>query len=278
MLKLKNLATRMGVTVIGIPLAVFILFKGGWFLFTFVAILSIMANNEFFKLQAYPGGIQRIFMHSIQVGLLASAFTYRFDAIVIILLIAFIWNSNSLLLKRVPSFANLNNVSLASLIYPGLALASFLLLREFSSHSTFTDSSTFTLIILLLAGIWICDGLAYLFGSAFGETKIFPSVSPNKSWEGSLAGFLGSLTLMLSAHRLDLLSEFQLADYLVLAFISGILGQLGDLVESKYKRDLDVKDSSNILPGHGGIWDRLDSIAMAVPATWVYLYLRFVVF
>ena len=278
MLNYKNILTRAGVTVIGIPLAVWILFKGGLFLFAFVAILSILANNEFLKLQGFPCSVQRLFMHAIQLGLLSAAYTYRFDIILILLLITYIWSSNSLLLRRIDSFSKILNLSLAGLIYPGLALASVLLLREFPNNSTMSYDSTFTIMLLLLVGIWITDSLAYFFGSAYGTTKLFPSVSPNKSWEGTIAGFLGALTLMLSAGKLESVSEFIFADYLVLALIAGVFGQLGDLVESKYKREIGVKDSSNILPGHGGMWDRLDSIAMAVPLTWVYLYLRFVVF
>ncbi len=278
MAKFANLTARASVTIIAIPLAVWILLKGGSVLLAFIAILSIMANDEFLKLQGYPGGAQRIFMHALQIGLVCAAYTYRFDVAVILLLIAFFWSSNNLLLRKKPSFSVTHNLSLAALIYPGLTLASVLLLRELPLHIDLPYQAGFTIIMFLLAAIWICDSLAYFFGSAYGDTKIFPSVSPNKSWEGSIAGFLGALALFLAASHLDLIPGLDFADNMVLAVIAGVFGQVGDLVESKYKRELGIKDSGNILPGHGGIWDRLDSIAMAVPMAWVYLYLRYAIF
>lgn len=128
----------------------------------------------------------------------------------------------------------------------------------------------------MFLGIWICDCCAYFFGMAYGKNKIYPSVSPNKSWEGTIAGIFGSLIVYLIAFKFNVINFFNFWDYLAMALITGIFGQLGDFVESKIKRTIDVKDSSNLLMEHGGVLDRFDSLALAAPIFLLYLYLRFV--
>jgi phosphatidate cytidylyltransferase len=125
-------------------------------------------------------------------------------------------------------------------------------------------------VISVLSTIWICDTAAYHVGMAIGRHKLFPRVSPNKSWEGAVAGFAAAVGAALAA-------KFLLLDYLgtgeavVLGLIVGTFGQVGDLFESLLKRDAGVKDSSNLLPGHGGILDRFDSLLFVAPAVYVYI-------
>jgi phosphatidate cytidylyltransferase len=123
--------------------------------------------------------------------------------------------------------------------------------------------------------IWVCDSAAYYIGSAFGKHKLFPRVSPNKSWEGAIAGFIFAVVTAVAAKYL-LLDYLRTDQAVILGIIVGIFGQLGDLFESLLKRDAGVKDSSNLIPGHGGVLDRFDSLLVVSPL--VYLYLDFVVF
>ena len=129
------------------------------------------------------------------------------------------------------------------------------------------------MVISLLAMIWICDTAAFHVGSKWGRHKLFPRVSPNKSWEGAVAGFVFAL-LSAAAARTLVLPFLTLASALVIGAIVGVVGQLGDLVESLFKRDAGVKDSSKLLPGHGGIFDRFDSLLLVSPL--VYLYVDYV--
>ena len=99
---------------------------------------------------------------------------------------------------------------------------------------------------------------------------MFPRISPNKSWEGALLGFLFAILTMLLA-KLIVLDFLSWTNVIVLGIIIGIIGQLGDLVESSIKRDAGIKDSSSIIPGHGGIFDRFDSLLFSAPAIWLYL-------
>jgi phosphatidate cytidylyltransferase len=129
-------------------------------------------------------------------------------------------------------------------------------------------------IVSILASIWICDTAAYFGGLTFGRHRLFERVSPKKSWEGAVFGFFGALLTMVVARAL-VLDYLRLQDALIIGTLIGMFGQVGDLVESRFKRDAGVKDSSSIIPGHGGMYDRFDSLVFVAPI--VYLYIDFVV-
>lgn len=125
--------------------------------------------------------------------------------------------------------------------------------------------------------IWCSDTGAYLIGSKFGKRRLFPSISPNKSWEGTIGGGLVAIlaSQVFATFSMDLNSGSELMNRLLwagLAAVVVVFGTWGDLVESRLKRKLGVKDSGNILPGHGGWLDRFDSALMAIPAAAIYLY------
>jgi len=126
----------------------------------------------------------------------------------------------------------------------------------------------FLLLLIVMSG----DTAAFYVGSSLGRRKLYPRVSPNKSVEGALGGLCGSLfgTFMAKATFLPALT---VVDCLFIALVGGALGQVGDLFESLIKRSFGVKDSGGIIPGHGGILDRLDSILFAAPALYYYAYL-----
>ncbi|SET03132.1 phosphatidate cytidylyltransferase [Prevotella sp. kh1p2] len=124
--------------------------------------------------------------------------------------------------------------------------------------------------------LWTNDTGAYCCGSLFGKHKLFPRISPGKSWEGSIGG--GVLVLIVAAsigwfeNQGANLSGLTIAQWVGLGLVVVFFGTWGDLVESLFKRTLGVKDSGNVLPGHGGMLDRFDSSLMAIPAAVVYLY------
>jgi phosphatidate cytidylyltransferase len=129
-------------------------------------------------------------------------------------------------------------------------------------------------VVSLFVTIWMCDTAAYFGGVTLGRHRLFERVSPKKSWEGAIFGFVAALLTMLAARAL-VLDYLRVQDALVIGAIVGVFGQIGDLVESRFKRDAGVKDSSNIIPGHGGVYDRFDSLVFVAPI--VYLYIDFVV-
>ncbi len=125
-------------------------------------------------------------------------------------------------------------------------------------------------ILFTLTIVWLNDSGAYFVGKALGKNKLAPVVSPNKTWEGAIGGTLASCiaggVATLYIPHLTLLTA------LLLSLFVGTLGQLGDLAESLLKRSFGVKDSGNLLPGHGGVLDRIDALLFAFPLMYAYLY------
>ncbi|MBL4654464.1 MAG: phosphatidate cytidylyltransferase, partial [Bacteroidia bacterium] len=118
--------------------------------------------------------------------------------------------------------------------------------------------------------VWTNDTAAYFIGSKFGEHRLFERISPKKSWEGFWSGFAFNLLIAyVISQYIDMLSLYQ---WLIMAIIVTVAGTYGDLVESSFKRSINYKDSGNILPGHGGILDRFDSLLLSAPFVAVYLY------
>jgi phosphatidate cytidylyltransferase len=128
----------------------------------------------------------------------------------------------------------------------------------------------FLLLLVVMAG----DSTAYYVGSSCGRHKLYPTVSPNKSIEGALGGLVGSVGGAFIA-KATFFPDLSVVDCLLAATAMGLLGQLGDLFESLLKRSCGVKDSGGIVPGHGGILDRLDSILFAAPVAYCYAHYFF---
>lgn len=126
-------------------------------------------------------------------------------------------------------------------------------------------------ILALFAFIWLYDSGAYVFGVLFGCHRLFERISPKKSWEGAIGG--GVLVLLSSYVCSLFFSSLTLFEWLGFAAVVVLFGTWGDLVESLMKRNMSVKDSGNVLPGHGGVLDRFDSLLLAIPAVLIYLEL-----
>lgn len=130
-----------------------------------------------------------------------------------------------------------------------------------------------SVILSLIIFIWVNDSFAFFVGKNLGKRKLFESVSPKKTIEGFFGGvFFTLITAFLVSYFCDFLS---LTNLLVISLIASILGTIGDLVESKFKRQANTKDSGTIMPGHGGILDRLDSLLFVAP--FVYLYIHYLI-
>ncbi len=137
----------------------------------------------------------------------------------------------------------------------------------------YTYSSTLPLISItpacIIFSIWINDTMAYIVGSFIGRTP-FSKISPKKTWEGTIGGII--ITIIVAAVVSKIIMCQFYWPWVFIAGISAIFGTLGDLLESKLKRMANVKDSGSFMPGHGGFLDRFDSLLIAVPAVWIYVY------
>jgi phosphatidate cytidylyltransferase len=123
------------------------------------------------------------------------------------------------------------------------------------------------LLLFVLVLVWVGDTLAYFVGRQFGRTPMAPRLSPKKTWEGAAANLAGSLMVAPAFVRV---TGLDITHLLAMAALGNVAGQLGDLTESAYKRAAGAKDSSSLLPGHGGVLDRIDSLILAAPVVWYY--------
>ncbi len=126
------------------------------------------------------------------------------------------------------------------------------------------------LLLFALAITWAADTVAYFVGRAIGKHPLAPHISPKKTWEGSIGGLAGSL---LVAYGFHFWLTISLPHLLAMATLGNIAGQMGDLLESACKRSAGVKDSGGLLPGHGGVLDRIDALILCIPVIWYYLVL-----
>jgi phosphatidate cytidylyltransferase len=156
--------------------------------------------------------------------------------------------------------------ALLAFIYIPFLLMHLVLLRQ-------TDFGIQWMFVIMLI-VMTNDSAAYYTGSAFGKHRLYPLVSPKKSIEGAIGGLVGSLGGTLLA-KFTFFPQLSFRDAVVTALVVGVVGQAGDLFESLLKRSFGVKDSGTIIPGHGGVLDRLDSILFAAPITYYYVLFFF---
>jgi phosphatidate cytidylyltransferase len=129
------------------------------------------------------------------------------------------------------------------------------------------------ILLALFITIWVNDTGAYLVGITLGKHRLFERISPKKSWEGF---FGGAIFALISGYVFSLLiTEINLIEWLIFSEIVVVFGTFGDLIESLIKRTVHVKDSGNLIPGHGGLLDRFDSLLLAAPAIFIYLSILF---
>ena len=161
--------------------------------------------------------------------------------------------------------------NIASSVFGIVYLAFPVSLINYLVFPTIFDGNNYTpkLLIALFALIWIHDSGAYLFGVSFGKNRLFERISPLKSWEGAIGGTLTAIGASYFISRL--IPEISLPHWIAISIITVVSSTYGDLTESMFKRYFGIKDSGNILPGHGGVLDRFDSLFFAAPAVVVYL-------
>lgn len=147
-----------------------------------------------------------------------------------------------------------------SAVYVVIGFTSFALVR--------LSDDGLSKVLLVLFIIWATDSGAYFTGKAIGKTKLWPSISPNKTIEGAVGGILSGIVIGIAFILVDPI--LPLWEVIILALVVAVVGQLGDLVQSAYKRHYGVKDSGHLLPGHGGILDRFDSMIAVFTVIWIF--------
>ena len=268
----KNNSSRTLVNLLGIPSLLAIIYLGDSFsnipIFSvFIGGVLFLGAKEIPPLSKSKKGqpvisVLFLFLALLQIGRIPGIYC---EIPIYILLIGIALTAMIVEIFRKKETPLLNiSILVFSFVWLGLMLGSLSELRNLPDIG-------FKITLALFLSVWICDTGAFLFGKKFGKKKILPDISPNKTWVGTIAGFISSMIFLLILNQSGYFPDmFLLIDVVVLGLITGIFGQFGDWAESLLKREANVKDTSNILAGHGGVLDRFDSLTFAAPLTLIY--------
>jgi phosphatidate cytidylyltransferase len=269
---------RILTALVLIPVVLLLLLKGPFWLITVAACgVAMLAAWEFLALADATGAKTPRILVLISIAVLFLFTFLRSDVLAPVLsalaLIIFSVISFRSPLKRVLLDTS---ASVFSLLYIALSLTTIPLISQQEDGPA--------LLIFLFFAVWSGDVAALYVGRSLGKHKLAPSVSPNKTWEGSIASVLGSmaitglllyLAVTLQQHGIEILHyPGSIGHWLGLSVVLNIAAQIGDLVESAVKRGADVKDSGTLLPGHGGVLDRIDALLLAAPVLWYALLIQ----
>jgi phosphatidate cytidylyltransferase len=244
---------RVLVAIIGIPIGVAAVILGGYFMFGLALVLTVLALHEYFTLLR-PYRPNLLLGYLAGLGVVAGCFYWGVQGLLAglaaLVILTFFW---SLVGELGAHLVGRMAVTGFGTLWIATGFAYLLLVRELTHGMALT--------ILVLACTMVSDTFAYFVGRALGRHRMAPRISPKKSVEGALGGLAGAVVAALVVKIYS--PWLPTREALVLGLIIGIVGQWGDLFESAFKRDFRVKDSGRILPGHGGILDRFDSILFA---------------
>ncbi|MPW25842.1 phosphatidate cytidylyltransferase [Alkalibaculum sp. M08DMB] len=256
---------RVITALLGIPLIIYIIHIGGLLLFSALLAICSIGLLEYCKSVNTDENINISYYLEIALGImLLFIFNFYESLIVAGLFLCFIV---IFIYEIIKGKANVLQgiYALFGIIYVPFLLGHISLFRNFENGSF--------LILLVFIICFSTDTFAYIIGINFGKHKLCPLISPKKSIEGAIGGIVGSLIITsiygYLMNKYNLL-EFQPIYYIVLSFWASILSQFGDLTASLIKRNFNVKDFGNILPGHGGVLDRFDSIIFATPLVYYF--------
>jgi phosphatidate cytidylyltransferase len=273
----SNLTKRIAFAVVAIPAALGVVYWGGWPLVAVVVAAGVLGARELFGFGTRLGinpltrtGLLSAALLPVLVYLGLTSVPALVGAgwllgglwVVLLLTVA--------LARRAPAEHPLASTAITAfaVLYPA-GLASFLLSIR---HLKFPQQSWAGawLVFFPLVVTWVCDTAAMFAGKAIGGPKLWPAISPGKTWSGSIAGVIFAMITVpvLNLTVLDRLGiALPLGQGVLFGLALGIIGQVGDLAESLYKREVGVKDSSDLIPGHGGVLDRFDSLYFVLPAS-----------
>ncbi len=266
---------RAAVIALGVPCLYLITLRGGVFFLLLVDLMILLGLAEFFRLMEAKGyhpsrwlGYAAALAVSLHVYRGGPALALLLTAILLLIMIRQVFRPQ--VAEALPNIA----VTVLGVMYVGWLGSHFVMLRELPGSLGSDPRLGAHLVFFAALVIWACDTLAYLVGILVGGRLLLPRISPAKTWSGAVGGLGGgALAGWLCASTF--LTFISPATGAALGLASALLGQLGDLVESLFKRDAGLKDSAQLIPGHGGILDRMDSLLFSVPA--LYYWFRFCV-
>ncbi len=270
----RNLLLRVVMAVVFVPLFLLISYSGGILFFLYVELLILLGTAEFFRM--LESGGHRTYRRTgtlFAMGLCAFFFYAPGEAgdlsifllfcLLLVLLMRWLFSGD----ER----ATLEGVgiSLLGVVYVGVLFSHQILIREIASITGGSEISGWYYLLFPYLIVWTSDTSAYFVGKFFGKRRLAPVISPGKTVEGAVGGIAGSMAVAL-VYQSFVPEYIAFRDALILGLLVAIVCQLGDIIESRMKRETGVKDSSSFIPGHGGVLDRYDGILVSVPVAYYY--------
>ena len=275
---MSELTRRILFAVIAAPASIAIVYIGDWALTILLSVLAALAAWELFRMAQLAGsfpfdlagiGLAALFpiaVHAQRRGVYNLSLTLVV-AMVLLLFASAIW-------LRGPSGKPLSSVAITAFGVMYASLFSYIYLLRYHDYAVGAGAGTI-LVLLPVVLTWVTDIGAYIFGRTFGRRKLIPSISPGKTVEGAIGGLGTAVVICLVYVRFVLMPYAQLGltgqGAVLFAIVVSVAAQTGDLAESLLKREARLKDSSSIIPGHGGVLDRFDSLLFVLPIAFLLL-------
>lgn len=254
--------------MVGIPIILFLVWHGGLLLLSFIGLVMIMGILEMARLLHNIDLKPNIPVTILAVlSLLVIVYLNQLQWLGIVLTMLLVAHL-LLMLKNFPHYTpGDGGAGLFIVLYVGLFIHLYLLSLLPQGHHW---------LYVLLLGTWASDTFAYFCGRSFGKNKLTPVLSPNKTWEGAVGGLLGSvITVYIYSIVFNGSINITALTAVILGILISISSQIGDLMESTLKRQAKIKDSGKLIPGHGGVLDRFDSMMLSAPTVY-YFVLAFI--
>jgi phosphatidate cytidylyltransferase len=271
----SNLTLRLLSAAVLLPLVITACVLGGWWVRGMVFFAAVGALYEYGRVVLRGDGLARALLMVTGAGATSAALLVS-DAVVALLAVqasVLVFGANAVLRPRaddLPDTFRQLGLSVFGVVY--IALGVFAVARLRDMGDAFDGVARGSLILVAFVATWANDTCAYFAGRFLGKHKMAGPISPKKTWEGFAGGFVGTPLFLLGGRLLfpTMFAHVGVVDIACVSVGASFLGPMGDLVESLWKRAYDVKDSSNLIPGHGGILDRIDALFFVAP--WVLGY------
>jgi phosphatidate cytidylyltransferase len=273
----SSIFTRVAASIVFIPCFIIITRRGGYHFLALVDIIIFIGMWEFYRMMESKG-VRPYKVIGIASGLALSWYVFFRNGVYanLFLTLALLAIMTLELTRKGDSRAILHiSTTMLGVIYVSFLASHMVMLRELPISTGLEYPMGASFVYLAFVVTWSCDTGAYFVGTLAGKHPLLPRVSKKKTWEGAAGG-------MMFAVAGALVAKYTFAGYLatwhavVLGVTAGVIGQVGDLVESMIKRDADIKDTSETIPGHGGVLDRFDSLLFTAPL--IYYFLKFAIF